>query len=126
PGSTPASVFAGLGNRGVIQRAAWVRRYWQWRMPDTILQAGEYRLEPGMQVRGLLGALQRGGVASRSITLVEGWTFSQFRAAPARAERLQQTLPRDWATSRWRRSLSCPSPIPRGCSFPIPTFTPWA
>src|SRR5690606_1938516 len=52
PGSTPASGFAGLGNRGVIERAAGGRRYWQWRMPDTILQVGEYRLEPGMQVRG--------------------------------------------------------------------------
>lgn len=118
PGSTPASVFAGLENRGVIERAAWVRRYWQWRMPDTILQVGEYRLEPGMQVRGLLGALQRGEVAQRSITLVEGWNFSQFRDALARAERLQQTLPRDWSNEQVAAELELSEPHPEGLFFP--------
>ncbi|WP_371919811.1 endolytic transglycosylase MltG [Pseudomonas sp. MYb185] len=118
PGSTPARILAGLESRGVIQRASWVRRYWQWQMPDTILHAGEYRLEPGMTVNGLLELLQSGEVVQRSITLVEGWNFSQFRDALARAERLEQTLPREWSNDQVAAELTLAEDHPEGLFFP--------
>ena len=118
PGSTPARVFAGLENRAVIERAAWVRRYWQWQMPDTVLQVGEYRLEPGMDVNALLGMLQRGEVLQRSVTLVEGWNFSQFRQALARSERLEQTLPSDWSNEQVAAELDLSEAHPEGLFFP--------
>lgn len=118
PGSTPARVFFGLEQRGVIERASWVRRYWQWQMPDTILQVGEYRLAPGMTVRQLLSQLQRGEVVQRSVTLVEGWSFSQFRTALASAERLQHSLPDDWSNSRVMAELELEHDHPEGLFFP--------
>ena len=118
PGSTPARILAGLESRGVIQRASWVRRYWQWQMPDTILHAGEYRLEPGMTVNGLLELLRSGEVVQRSITLVEGWNFSQFRDALARAERLEQTLPREWSNDQVAAELTLAEDHPEGLFFP--------
>lgn len=118
PGSTPGSVFAGLEQRGVIQRSAWLRRYWQWQMPGTILQVGEYRLEPEMTALQLLELLQRGDVLQRSITLVEGWSFSQFRDALVRAPRLEQTLPRDWSNQQVAAALQLENPHPEGMFFP--------
>lgn len=114
PGSTPARVFVGLEQRGTIERAQWVRRYWQWRLSGAVLQVGEYRLEPGMDVRALLQRLQRGEVIQRSITLVEGWNFSQFRDALARAERLEQTLPREWSNQRVAAELELSEAHPEG------------
>lgn len=118
PGSTPARVLSGLESRGVIQRAGWIRRYWQWQMPDTVLHTGEYRLEPGMTVLRLLDVLQRGDVVQRSITLVEGWNFSQFRDALARAERLEQTLPREWSNDQVAAELALAEGHPEGLFFP--------
>lgn len=118
PGSTPSRVFSGLEQRGVIERANWVRRYWQWQMPDTVLQVGEYRLAPGMTVQQLLAVLQRGEVVQRSITLVEGWNFNQFRDVLAQAERLGQTLPRDWSNKQVMAELDLPESHPEGLFFP--------
>ncbi|HIZ49687.1 MAG TPA: endolytic transglycosylase MltG [Candidatus Pseudomonas excrementavium] len=118
PGSTPARVFASLGQRGVIERSSWVRRYWQWQMPDTVLQVGEYRLTPGMTVQQLLALLQRGEVIQRSVTLVEGWNFSQFRAALAKAERLQHSLSDELSNEQVMAELDLPEDHPEGLFFP--------
>ena len=118
PGSSPARLFSRLEGSGIIERANWVRRYWQWQMPDTVLQVGEYRLEPDMDVQALLGVLQRGEVIQRSVTLVEGWNFSQFRSALARAERLQQTLPGDWSNEQVAAELELSAEHPEGLFFP--------
>ena len=118
PGSTPARVFSSLEQRGIIERAGWVRRYWQWQMADTVLHVGEYRMEPGMDVRALLDRLQRGDVIQRSITLVEGWNFSQFRDALAGAERLEQTLPREWSNQKVAAELDLSRSHPEGLFFP--------
>ena len=117
-GSTPARVFSRLESEGVIERAGWVRRYWQWQMPDAVLQVGEYRIEPGMDVHALLDLLQRGEVIQRSVTLVEGWNFSQFRSALARAERLQQTLPEEWSNDQVAAELELSVDHPEGMFFP--------
>lgn len=118
PGSTPARVFASLEQRGVIERSSWVRRYWQWQMPDTVLQVGEYRLTPGMTVQQLLALLQRGEVIQRSVTLVEGWNFSQFRAALAKAERLQHSLSDELSNEQVMAELDLPEDHPEGLFFP--------
>lgn len=118
PGSTPARVFFSLEQRGVIERSSWVRRYWQWQMPDTVLQVGEYRLTPGMTVQQLLALLQRGEVIQRSVTLVEGWNFSQFRAALAKAERLQHSLSDELSNEQVMAELDLPEDHPEGLFFP--------
>ena len=54
------------------------------------LHAGEYALAPGITARALLEDMARGRVLQRRVTLVEGWTFQQVRAALAAAPRLAQ------------------------------------
>ncbi len=45
------------------------------------LQAGVYEIRPGMSVNDLLAAMIRGDAVRDRIRFVEGWTFSQMRAA---------------------------------------------
>jgi UPF0755 protein len=118
PGSSPARVLAEMEQRGILVRAAWLRRYWQWRMPPTVLQVGEYTLNPGMTARDFLGILHRGEVLQRSITLVDGWNFNQFRQALGRAERLQQTLPADLPIEQVMAELGLDDAHPEGLFFP--------
>lgn len=118
PGSTPARVLASLEQRDVLSRAQWIRRYWQWTNPEVVLQVGEYPLEPGMTAFDLLALLQRGAVLQRSVTLVEGWTFKQFRMALSRAERLQQTFPDDIPAEQLMSELGLGDLHPEGQFFP--------
>jgi UPF0755 protein len=118
PGSSPARVLSDMEQRGVLVRSGWLRRYWQWRMPPTVLQVGEYSLRPGMTARDVLGMLHRGEVLQRTVTLVDGWNFNQFRQALARAERLQQTLPADMPIDQVMAELGLEEDHPEGLFFP--------
>jgi UPF0755 protein len=64
--------------------------YWWFRLSGQARQikAGSYELEPGISPLGLLRKLVRGEEALRAVTLVEGWTFAQVRAALATADQL--------------------------------------
>ncbi len=54
------------------------------------LRAGRYAIERGMTVHALVDKLKRGEVLRERITIVEGWTFRELRAALAEAEDLKQ------------------------------------
>ena len=52
------------------------------------IKAGSYEIVPGTTPRSLLSMVVRGDQTLKSITLVEGWNFSQVRAALQKAELL--------------------------------------
>jgi UPF0755 protein len=52
------------------------------------LHAGEYALATGMTPTVLLGNMAAGKVLQRNFTIVDGWTFSELRAALAGADKL--------------------------------------
>ncbi len=54
-----------------------------------MIRAGSYEIERGTTPRSLLRKLVRGEESLRSLTLVEGWTFRQLRAALAKAPDLR-------------------------------------
>nr|WP_219736256.1 endolytic transglycosylase MltG [Pseudomonas chlororaphis] len=91
-GSTPGGTFNRLQANGVLKDAFWLRLYWRFNMEGQPLHSGEYRITPGMTAQGLIGVWQRGEVVQYSLTLVEGWTFRQVRAALAKHDKLEQTL----------------------------------
>ena len=68
----------------VLLLQAWFRFSGQARL----IKAGSYELVPGTSPRRLLSMLVRGEEALKSVTLVEGWTFIQVRAALQKAEQL--------------------------------------
>ena len=91
-GTTPTRTFYRLEANGVIKDAFWLRVYWRFNLAKQPLHSGEYRLQPGMTVEGLIDLWKRGEMVQYSLTLVEGWNFRQVRAALAREEKLDHSL----------------------------------
>ncbi|WP_285351615.1 endolytic transglycosylase MltG [Pseudomonas sp. ME-P-057] len=90
-GSSPTGVLNRLQADGVIDDAFWLRLYWRFNLQGQSLHSGEYRMVPGMNAESLLDLWQKGEVVQYSVTLVEGWTFRQVRAALAKQNKLEQT-----------------------------------
>ncbi|SFD40684.1 endolytic transglycosylase MltG [Massilia yuzhufengensis] len=53
------------------------------------IKAGSYELKPNTSPRRLLTQLVRGEFAQETVTIIEGWTFRQMRAALAGHDRLR-------------------------------------
>ena len=92
PGDTPGGLLNRLEGEGVLDGAFWLRLYWRFNLPGQALHSGEYRLIPQQNARDLLELWRRGEVVQYSLTLVEGWSFRQVRAALVRQEKLAQRL----------------------------------
>ncbi|SDU00580.1 endolytic transglycosylase MltG [Halopseudomonas salegens] len=118
PGTSPGRLLASLERDGWLQRAEWLRRYWQFQTPEAVLQVGEYEVPAGITAQQLLGMLQRGDVVRRQVTLVEGRTFQQFRQVLATAERLQQTLSLELTAEEVMAELGLAGEHPEGRFFP--------
>lgn len=91
-GTNPNRMFYRMEGEGLLEDAFWLRLYWRFNMIGVPLHTGEYRLAPGMTVEDLFEVWRRGEVVQYSVTLVEGWTFRQVRAALGRHEKVKQTL----------------------------------
>lgn len=94
PGMTGRGVISRLDKMGVTDSG------WEWRVllktEPFIVQAGEYRLHPGMRPRELLRMLEQGDVVTYRFTLVEGWNVQQlidaFFADPMLGPRLREAV----------------------------------
>ncbi|TBW02250.1 endolytic transglycosylase MltG [Azotobacter chroococcum] len=91
-GATPGGLLNRLQGDGLLRGSFWLRLYWRFNLSEQGLRSGEYRLAPGMTAVELLDLWQRGEVVQYNLTLVEGWSFRQVRAALARADKLDQSL----------------------------------
>lgn len=56
---------------------------------DAKIKAGTYELKAGTTPRALISQLVRGEFAQESLTIIEGWTFRQMRAAVAASKSLK-------------------------------------
>jgi len=116
PGTLPRAVARAVTDAGVDVDPqllfAWFRLSGQARD----IKAGSYELERGITPRRLLAKLARGEETLRALTLVEGWTFRQFRAALQKAEVRQET--RDLPDDAVMALLGRPGVHPEGRFFP--------
>ena len=89
PGTSVRGVAQATVDAGVSTTPALL--YWWFRLSgkDRLIKAGSYELERGTTPYGLLQKLVRGEEALRAVTLVEGWSFNQMRAALSKAEQLK-------------------------------------
>lgn len=117
PGDTPSGVIRRLEADGIIDDAFWLRLYWRLNLSGQTLHTGEYSLEPGMTMRQLIDLWQRGEVVQYSLTVVEGWTFRQLRAALAAQPKIQQTL-HGMSDDEVMQALGHPGLHPEGRFFP--------
>jgi UPF0755 protein len=116
-GSSPTGVLNRLQADGVIKDAFWLRLYWRFNLQGQSLHSGEYRMAPGMNAESLLDLWQEGEVVQYSVTLVEGWTFRQVRAALARQVKLEQTAS-ELSDTELMAKLGHPDVFPEGRFFP--------
>ena len=90
PGTLPRGVAQDVREAGIDVNPdllyAWFRVSGQARD----IKAGSYELEQGITPRRLLSKLARGEASLRAVTLVEGGTIRQLRAALAKEEGLKQ------------------------------------
>ena len=94
PGGSAASLASDLVAAGYLPaRRELYLRWMAWSSGRSVqLKAGEYRLEPGLTASGLLDLLVSGKVVQYPLTIIEGWTFRQLRAAVREHEALRRTL----------------------------------
>ncbi len=117
PGTTPRGVAKLAAESGI--QADPQLLYWWFRLSgqSRLIKAGSYEIEPGTTPRTLLSKLVRGEESLRAVTLVEGWTFRQTRAALAKAEFLKPDSQPLSDTALMER-LGKPGLHPEGRFFP--------
>ena len=88
PGTSANGVASAVVASGADVPAVLLQTWFRFSGQARQIKAGSYELVPGTTPRRLLRMLVRGEEAVKSVTLVEGWTFAQMRAALQKAEQL--------------------------------------
>ena len=81
------------------------------------LRAGSYELSQGATAMDLLRKLSRGEESLKAVTLIDGWTFRQFRTALNKAEGLKHDA-KDLSDEEIMTQLGMPGVAPEGRFFP--------
>ena len=66
--------------------------YARWTSQATKIHIGEYKLDAGASPETFLSKIARGDVVQYSVTIVEGWNFSQVRASLKSNDHLTHTI----------------------------------
>jgi UPF0755 protein len=90
PGTLPRDVAQAVRSAGVGVSPAWLHTWFRVSGRARLIKAGSYELETGITPWRLLDKLARGDQAQGAVSLIEGWTFRQFRAALAKETDLRQ------------------------------------
>lgn len=117
PGDSAREVAMDVVQAGVPVHPALL--YWWFRLSGESrkIKAGSYELTQGTSPRSLLKKLVQGEEALRSVTLVEGWTFRQVRAALKNAEQLKPDT-QDLSAEALMAQLGKPGVPAEGRFFP--------
>ena len=102
---------------GVKLPAELLYAYFRVKGHEQTIKPGEYEVTQGMIAGDLLDKLIRGDRIVLAVTLVEGWTFKQFRAALAKAENLTHDTA-DMTGEQIMKALGKPGVSPEGRFFP--------
>ncbi|HEV7164373.1 MAG TPA: endolytic transglycosylase MltG [Gammaproteobacteria bacterium] len=92
PGESLRHVAEGFADKGLLRHRWDLVIYGRLHEAANGLRAGEYRIEPGTTVAGLLALLRSGKVVLHSLTLVEGWNLEETLAAVNSDPNIKHTL----------------------------------
>lgn len=117
PGTAPRGVAKAVVEAGVQVPPELL--FWWFRLSGQSrkIRAGSYEMAPGSTPLGLLTMLVRGEEAMRTVTLVEGWTFTQVLDALSKAEQLKSET-RGLAPDQIMNLLGRPGQFAEGRFFP--------
>ncbi len=117
PGASVRAVARELRDRGVVMAAeplVWLMRLSR---KDGLIKAGNYEIDRPVAPLALLDILTAGDGTQLALTIVEGWTFDQMRAALAEEPQLAHTLERLSLPEALKR-MGVAEDHPEGLYFP--------
>lgn len=88
PGTSASGVADAVVASGADVPVLLLQAWFRFSGQSRLIKAGSYELVPGTTPRKLLSMLVRGEETLKSVTLVEGWTFMQVRAALQKADQV--------------------------------------
>lgn len=92
PGATPASISKLLNQAGIAVNTQGFVAMARLGELDKTLKAGGYQVRRGDSAWLVLKRMAQGDMTQRQLTIVEGWTLRQIRAAIAQHPDVRQTL----------------------------------
>ncbi|NOY73734.1 MAG: endolytic transglycosylase MltG [Gammaproteobacteria bacterium] len=92
PGTSLNELADTLYQSQIIQHPTYFKLFARWQGYERKIKAGEYLLTHEMSAEDLLQMLVSGKVVQHAVTLIEGWTFKQVRAALADNKNIISTL----------------------------------
>lgn len=117
PGTPPRAIARDIEQAGVRVDARLLFAWFRLSGKVREIKAGNYEIPPGTTPLTLLDKLVRGEESLRTLTLLEGWTFRQVRAALAREEQLKHDTAA-LADAEIMERLGRPGVHPEGRFFP--------
>jgi UPF0755 protein len=117
PGAGLIAVARDLHRMGAMEHPYYLVWYARWRGGADSIKAGEYLIKPQMTPLQLLDTLARGDVMRYTLTIPEGWAFSQMLAAVQAHEKIRHTLDIGDGQAVMRQ-LGYPGQHPEGRFFP--------
>ncbi|MBI5040527.1 MAG: endolytic transglycosylase MltG [Gammaproteobacteria bacterium] len=117
PGRSVRGIAEDLATKQIIASPLYFE--WMARVSGAAprLQAGEYRIEPGTLPETFIQFLAAGKVVQHSLTIIEGWTFTQLMAAVQTHPVLLHTL-HDKSAPQIMVALDHPGEHPEGRFLP--------
>lgn len=91
PGTTGRALAQVVKDSGIEVNTTLLYGWFRLSGESRLIKAGSYEIGRDDTPRSLLNKLVRGEESLRAVTLVEGWNFSQMRAALSKAEHLTHT-----------------------------------
>ena len=91
PGNSPREVASAWVNAGVQSDPRLLYQWFRWSGQSRLIRAGSYEIHRGESAMQLLQKMVRGDQVLEQLRFIEGWNFSQMRAAIARAPSLKQS-----------------------------------
>jgi UPF0755 protein len=120
-GSTLSGVARRLTTDGLLPHPAPLIALARWQGVDRGIKAGSYEVEQGITLPELLSRLTQGDVTQTSITIIEGQTFAELKAA-LRANRDVAKQVIELPDSELMARLGIEAPHPEGQFFPDTYF----
>lgn len=117
PGTLPRDVAKAVRSAGVDVAPVWLHTWFRASGRARQIKAGSYELEAGITPWRLLDKLARGDQAQGAVSLIEGWTFRQWRAALAKETDLRQDSAA-LSDEALMQALGRPGQHPEGRFFP--------
>ncbi|MDN6318331.1 MAG: endolytic transglycosylase MltG [Marinobacter sp.] len=116
-GTAFSSVARQLEAHGLVEKSLWVRIYGRL-FPDLArIKAGEYEFTDGMSAETMLEKMVEGDTKHWSVQFIEGWTFSDMRAALASTQGLEK-LTSQWSDAQIMKAVGAEGQHPEGRFFP--------